>query len=178
MRSLLLAALAVAFSVPAVAQTSTAVPADTSAYAAPANATVEPVPLRVDPLAAAELNRREQRATFYGILIPGTGHLYAGETGRGLTLLTLGVGVPVAASLATGVTSFGCSSRYGCDDLDSGSTVFLAAAIVGTAAWAYSWIDADNAVRRVSALDRVQAAPAVVTGEEGPAPALAVRVRL
>ena len=87
----------------------------------------------------------ETRALILNVFVPGLGHLQAGDTGPGVALLGLGVALPVGTALATGVSSFQCSSGAGCDDLDSNTALFLTAATVGLGAWIYGMVDADNA---------------------------------
>lgn len=145
--------------------------------AAPADTTATPAVAQAERRALVRDSDAETRALILNVFVPGLGHLQAGDTGPGVALLGLGVALPVGTALATGVSSFQCSSGAGCDDLDSNTALFLTAATVGLGAWIYGMVDADNAVRRVQDR-RLAASPAVVSSGAGVAPGFALRVEL
>ena len=145
--------------------------------AAPADTTATPAVAQAERRALVRDSDAETRALILNVFVPGLGHLQAGDTGPGVALLGLGVALPVGTALATGVSSFQCSSGAGCDDLDSNTALFLTAATVGLGAWIYGMVDADNAVRRVQDR-RLAAAPTVVSSGAGVAPGFALRVEL
>jgi hypothetical protein len=120
------------------------------------------------PVSTSELELREQRATFIGVLVPGGGHLYAGESGLGVALLVIGYGAPAAGYvIGTEQGLFG-----------GGLETALIGVTVGIAAWAYGWLDADNAVRRVSRGREAEMRPAVLLHRGKVYPGLALRVGL
>ena len=129
--------------------------------AAPADTTATPAVAQAERRALVRDSDAETRALILNVFVPGLGHLQAGDTGPGVALLGLGVALPVGTALATGVSSFQCSTGAGCDDLDSNTALFLTAATVGLGAWIYGMVDADNAVRRVQDR-RLAASPTVV----------------
>ena len=145
--------------------------------AAPADTTATPAVAQAERRALVRDSDAETRALILNVFVPGLGHLQAGDTGPGVALLGLGVALPVGTALATGVSSFQCSSGAGCDDLDSNTALFLTAATVGLGAWIYGMVDADNAVRRVQDR-RLAASPTVVSSGAGVAPGFALRVEL
>ena len=148
--------------------------------AAPADSAATPTvapPAPAESRAPMRDSDAETRALILNVFVPGLGHLQAGDTGPGVALLGLGVALPVGTALATGVSSFQCSSGAGCDDLDSNTALFLTAATVGLGAWIYGMVDADNAVRRVQDR-RLAASPAVVSSGAGVAPGFALPVEL
>ena len=145
--------------------------------AAPADTTATPAVAQAERRALVRDSDAETRALILNVFVPGLGHLQAGDTGPGVALLGLGVALPVGTALATGVSSFQCSTGAGCDDLDSNTALFLTAATVGLGAWIYGMVDADNAVRRVQDR-RLAASPAVVSSGAGVAPGFALRVEL
>ena len=145
--------------------------------AAPADTTATPAVAQAERRALVRDSDAETRALILNVFVPGLGHLQAGDTGPGVALLGLGVALPVGTALATGVSSFQCSSGAGCDDLDSNTALFLTAATVGLGAWIYGMVDADNAVRRVQDR-RLAASPAVVSSGAGVAPGFALRAEL
>lgn len=83
-------------------------------------------------------------AQVLSFLITGLGQVYAGEAGKGLTLLLAGTTATVVA-----VSSLSCSSIYGCDDDgEATAAIFLIGAL---GLWIYSIADADDAVDRWNA---------------------------
>ncbi|MFN3598085.1 MAG: hypothetical protein ACK41D_12555 [Rubricoccaceae bacterium] len=119
-------------------------------------------------LAAPHLDapKSPEAALLFAVLIPGGGHLYAGETGRGLVLLALGVGVPVGFAL------LGQGEGLG----GAGLTLFGSA--IGLGAWIYGMIDAVPAARRANRRAGLALAPAALPQERGLAPGVRLAVRL
>ena len=112
----------------------------------------------------ADLGHRQDVATVYGFLVPGLGHLYAGETRTGAALLALGA-LPMASLAALSLADA---------DLDTALDVVLVTGTVGLGAWVYSWVDARRAVRREAA--RVGAGLAVTPVDGETVIRVAVRV--
>ena len=82
-------------------------------------------------------------ATLLAVLIPGSGHLYAGETGKGLALLA---GTVAAAGIGYSYSKSRCpSSSDNCD-----VTPMVAADAVALGLWVYGVFDAHNATRRTN----------------------------
>ena len=105
--------------------------------------------------------------TLYGAALWGGGHLYAGETNRGMVLLGIGAG-----SLLLG------SALY---DFDNAAPLYLGTA-VSLGAWGYSIYDGGKAVerhnRRIRSMSdvRIDVTPAVATQNSAPAPGVALRM--
>jgi hypothetical protein len=82
-------------------------------------------------------------ATLLAIVIPGSGHLYAGETGKGLALFA---GTSAAAAIGYSYSKTKCpSSSDNCD-----VTPMVAADAVALGLWVYGVFDAHNATRRTN----------------------------
>lgn len=82
-------------------------------------------------------------ATIVSLLITGGGQMYAGETGRGLAMLGIGVGSLV---LGTALSTTSCDPfEYECTQNLAPLTLGVLAA-VGT--WVYSIVDAPKSVQR------------------------------
>ena len=82
-------------------------------------------------------------ATLLAVLIPGSGHLYAGERGKGLALLA---GTVAAAGIGYSYSRSTCpSSSDNCD-----VTPMVAADAVALGLWVYGVFDAHNATRRTN----------------------------
>ena len=79
-------------------------------------------------------------------IIPGAGHVYAGEPGRGVLYLgaTLGVAVLGATALA-----LGCLNDYATDCDDSGSWETIATALI-LGFWGWTIYDAGRAAHRTN----------------------------
>ncbi len=94
-------------------------------------------------------DRDAAKAAMFGALIPGAGHIYAGETLRGLALFGV-----VALHAATAIDMYNqidCPDSYFCDQQQRDHDVhrWIADTIVlGVAVWIISDIDASRAVRR------------------------------
>lgn len=99
----------------------------------------------------------------FSILIPGGGHIYAGETNKGLTLLAVGLGGAIGGSLLSGIT---------------GST---APALLGIAAylgaWVYGILDGQKAVERYNAANGFAVVPSAVEAGGVVGPGLSAQVR-
>lgn len=80
--------------------------------------------------------------TLFGVLVPGGGHLYAGEVGKGLGILAVG---GLGASLL--VSQLSCGGSEACDGpmIGFGALLYLGGAI-------YSIVDAAPAARRANQL--------------------------
>ena len=82
-------------------------------------------------------------ATLLAVVIPGSGHLYAGETGKGLALFA---GTVAAAGIGYSYSRTKCpSSSDNCD-----VTPMVAADAVALGLWVYGVFDAHNATRRTN----------------------------
>lgn len=114
-------------------------------------------------------------ATVLGFIMPGAGHLYVGETGKGAMLLGAAtLGPIVGATMAANKTQEDCLSDYSCDDT-AHHMVWLYAGIGAAAiSWIISVTDAGPAARRYNQQHAVRAGLSVQAGR----PALAVRVGL
>ena len=108
----------------------------------------------------------------YSALLPGLGHIAAGDATKGLTLMTLYAG-SLSLAIATGPWTWEEASTGLFADLNEGTPtstklIFGGAAAVAAATWIYSVVDAPNALGK-----RVALRPAWTT--EGPALALQMR---
>jgi hypothetical protein len=82
-------------------------------------------------------------ATLLAVVIPGSGHVYAGETGKGLALFA---GTAAAAGIGYSYSKSKCpSSNDNCD-----LTPMVAADAVALGLWIYGVIDAHNATRHTN----------------------------
>jgi TM2 domain-containing membrane protein YozV len=81
-------------------------------------------------------------ATLLSLVITGGGQMYAGETGKGFSLLLIGVGAAVTGYVASNCDSYGCE--------DTGPLITGYAIAVGM--WVYSLVDAHSAAARHNAL--------------------------
>lgn len=112
-------------------------------------------------------------ALLFSILIPGGGHLYAGETGKGSFLLVVGMAAPTAGLL---LSSYGSVEydRGGYEYHEPNLTPMYVGVAAGLAAWIYGIADAGPAVERHNEQFRISARPSLQAGR----PALAVQVEL
>jgi hypothetical protein len=97
-------------------------------------------------------------ATLIAVIVPGGGHMYSGETSRGLMLFGVGVGgviVGTAATLSsTGVTC----SEFSCrDDTNYFPLLLGYGAYLGS--WIYGIVDAGNSAHRMNAARGLAALP-------------------
>lgn len=72
-------------------------------------------------------------ATVISVVVPGGGQMYADELGRGLAILGIAWGAPIAGAIS------------------GSSTGVLAGVAVSLASWVYGIVDAPRAVRRYNA---------------------------
>ena len=101
-------------------------------------------------------------ATLYSFFAPGSGHLYAGERGKGAGMLALSVtGVVLAAS------SLSCAADSECESTTGKMTLGAAGMLAFFGSWIYGIMDSDDAVRRYNARFGLAAAgvrPIIVPG--------------
>lgn len=95
-----------------------------------------------------EPRKSETTATILGLILPGAGHLYAGETGRGLLLMgTTGL------AFAYGFSDGQCKRPYTdvrtCE-LDKNETLAGISLVAALGLYAYSVWDAPRAVKRAN----------------------------
>jgi hypothetical protein len=83
-------------------------------------------------------------ATLLAVVVPGSGHIYAGETGKGLALFA---GTVSAAVIGYSYSKSKCpsSSNDNCD-----VTPMVAADVVALGLWVYGVFDAHNATRHAN----------------------------
>jgi hypothetical protein len=82
-------------------------------------------------------------ATLYSFFAPGTGHMYAGERGKGAGMLALSVtGVVLAAS------SLSCAADSECESTTGKMTLGAAGMLAFFGSWIYGIMDSDDAARR------------------------------
>jgi hypothetical protein len=87
--------------------------------------------------------KKKGDATVLSVLIPGGGHLYAGESGKGLGLLGVGVGGVVLGSALVS-----CSGAFECATANFNPLYVGLAVSVG--AWIYGIADSGKAVARAN----------------------------
>lgn len=109
-------------------------------------------------------------ALLVSVLVPGGGHLYSGETKKGLTILGVGVGGLILGT-ALSVDSVGCDENLNCDT-DANYLPMTAGYLVYLGSWVYGIIGAsDSAVRmnaqRGLAVGGVQVQPTIAAQPEG-----------
>ena len=92
-------------------------------------------------------------ATSWGYLLPGAGHLYAGEGGKGLLLMVGSVGALAAGTIMT-INSGDEDAEVGYDyDFSKGATDWTPSYIglgVYAVGWIYSVVDAGKAAERTN----------------------------
>ncbi|MEJ7811330.1 MAG: hypothetical protein WKG32_13040 [Gemmatimonadaceae bacterium] len=114
--------------------------------------------------------------TLISVLIAGGGHLYAGESGKGVTLL---LGYVVGSGVALAGASSACG-YYSCEDHSSQIAVGLSIAV---ASWIYGIADSGGAARRANARNGFAAGQLplvtpVVSGGPGGGAQVGVRIAL
>lgn len=120
-------------------------------------------------------------ATAFSMLAPGGGHLYAGETATGVTLVATGFGAPLVGLALTVRSekricdSYECRTEANLTPLLLGSAVLLGAYVYGVADAGRA---ADRANRRRSATERVSVYPTAGVREGRVEPGLALRFAL
>jgi hypothetical protein len=101
-------------------------------------------------------------ATLYSFFVPGTGHMYAGERGKGAGLLALSVtGVVLAAN------SLSCAADSDCESTTGKMTLGAAGMLAFFGSWIYGIMDSSDAARRYNNRYGLAAAgvqPVVVPG--------------
>ena len=97
-------------------------------------------------------------ALVLSIVLTGGGHLYAGETGKGLLLLGIGIGAPIAGALLS-------------EDSDA---PYIAGLLVGLGAYIYGIVDGRKAVERYNEANGFALVPVPLESGAG----LAMRVGL
>jgi TM2 domain-containing membrane protein YozV len=91
------------------------------------------------------------KAAVFGTLIPGAGHIYAGEPGRGATFFALATLNVVGGFFVYNADVCVDSSIWTCEGPDPETVVHVLGAVqigLGAAVWIVSAIDAPRAVRR------------------------------
>jgi len=113
---------------------------------------------------------------------PGGGHLYAGETAKGLFLLAASAGAATAGFLTSDVYGWDYTCQTSnCMDPNAGpnhTKLYIGLGVAG-AVWLYSLIDAPNAARRANQrgpLGPVSMSPFTDLRSGSVRPGLAVRV--
>jgi hypothetical protein len=100
-------------------------------------------------------------------IVPGAGHMYAGETARGFAYMGGTIGVAV---LGTMMLAAGCISSLGEETCDtSGAENVVTAAILGV--WGWSIYDAGRAAQRTNARHRLRVSLIVAPGRSVQSPA-------
>jgi hypothetical protein len=90
-------------------------------------------------------------ATLIGVLVPGGGQIYAGETKKGLTLLGVGVGgLVVGTAMTVSSGDVDCDDDFDCDSDSSALPAILGYAVY-LGSWVYGIIDADDSANRMNA---------------------------
>jgi hypothetical protein len=88
-------------------------------------------------------------ATWWGLVAPGAGHLYAGETGRGLALLGVGAALGAATWVLWDQDLEGeCVPNQGCNLTQSLAYWIPGGALIGV--WAFSVFDAHRSAMRMN----------------------------
>ena len=140
-------------------------------------------PVSAQQRAAGPETKSPGRATLYSFFVPGGGHLYAGERGRGALLL---VGSAAAVVGGAALSNFERDYDYTCASgtcIDPNAyhpdyTPFFVGAGVAGALWLYSLLDAPRAARRANRQSAVAVAPGATTTTGRIVPGLTLRVRL
>lgn len=109
-----------------------------------------------------------QTATLVGVLVPGGGQLYAGETGKGALLLSFSIAAPLLSTqLAMDSVSDDCSDGY-CTGTE-GFSYLYAGLGVSVGAWAIGLATASNDARQANRRNATLAAsPVAIQAPNGP----------
>ena len=113
----------------------------------------------------AIVRRDPAMATLYSFFLPGTGHMYAGERGKGAGLLALSVAGGVFA--ASGLS---CAADSTCESTTSRMTLGAAGTLAFFGSWIYGIMDADDAARRYNSRNGLAVAgvrPVIVPAMSG-----------
>lgn len=112
-------------------------------------------------------------AMIVSVLIPGGGQLYSGETGRGLTIMGVGLGgLVLGVAATTASVGVSCDDDFNCED-DTNYLPMAAGYLLYFGSWIYGIIDADDSAARMNAkrgLARVlpeNVSPVVAPGGRG-----------
>ena len=100
--------------------------------------------------AASSSLKDPDKARKLSIFLPGAGHYYAGERGKGLALIVgSGTALVTGALLSTFVPKYeyGCLS---CNHREQNLTPFFVGAGIAGAFWLYGMIDSPSAARRAN----------------------------
>ena len=119
--------------------------------------------LPAETLAALPSEKDEDLALVFSILLTGGGHLYSGETSKGITLLAIGLGAVVGGAVLTNAT----------DSI----APYLIGATISLGAWIYGISDAKASVRRQNALNGFALVPAPVEADGHVGAGLSLRAR-
>ena len=95
-----------------------------------------------------------------GVLVAGGGQLYAGDTNKGIKLLAIGLGAPLAGYIVAIAT----------DNI----APYLVGSLVGLGAWVYGLVETPDDVRAANARNGFALAPAVIRSEGGSAAGLSL----
>lgn len=83
-------------------------------------------------------------ASLMSVVVPGSGHVYAGETWTGIVVFGVTIGAPILGARATNMEDLVFS------DQDVNWFPFILGLSVGVGAWMFGIFDADNAAREYS----------------------------
>lgn len=108
-------------------------------------------------------------AMLIGLLVPGGGQMYAGETKRGVTILGVGMGSLLAGSMLSLKESSDCLEGLECSG-GLGTTPLLLGYLGYLAAWGYGVLDADDSAERVNASRGLAVAGMAVEPIAAPSP--------
>jgi hypothetical protein len=110
-------------------------------------------------------------ATVVSLLVTGGGHIYAGETGKGLLLLTGSIGSVIAGmALSDPVGSVDCYD-FDCTISEPNNTPLYVGVAASLGLWLYGLVDAGPAARRTNMSmaqgSRVSISPTVAPSTRG-----------
>jgi hypothetical protein len=135
----------------------------------------------VAPSGVMAQTKSQSTARAIAFFVPGGGHLYAGEQGRGLFLLAAAAGAATAGIMTSEVYTWDYTCRTSnCMDPNGGpkySRLYLGIGVAG-AIWLYSLYDASHAAERENrrAAQRVSLRPFARVERQGLRPGLAVSI--
>lgn len=135
----------------------------------------QPDPGAYEPNERTATTKDPATATLLSVVFVGGGHFYAGETGRGLLLLSLSaaaVGGGLALASIDVANCSSCASRA--------SSIAYAGALLAAVPWFVGMADAGNAARRHNRRYGLAVSPSVgrTAPETGGEPWLGVRVEI
>jgi hypothetical protein len=123
---------------------------------------------------AAIVRKDPSAATMYSFFLPGSGHMYAGERGKGVGMLALSVTGVVLA-----VNSLSCASDPSCESTTGKMTLGAAGMLAFFGSWIYGIMDAGDAARRFNTRNGLGVAgvrPIIVPGVNGGRTAIGLSV--